>query len=297
VGEVTLSRRRSTRSPARTSSASRPPVGIATHTRIRATFSMVAASCSPVGTLELLYRGASVGGGLRGGSSARDNGEFPEQAAASRPRWGSGRAGQESGRWAIPHATRRIVSTGRSSADWRASAAAALRIDVRSAGAGTCGWLVGTDPLGSDGDGVAASERIALLQVPHGRRDNQAGRAVDRAKETPFPGIPRAPRSAHICSSFSTCQRFLPLGPDSLGHARRLLIRLDPCSGLPHMKVSVYGCPSENNSVTWEYMDEMMKNDLRAKDRPVPKDWVLKNNTFPLVFSSKYSIHYSHFIR
>lgn len=54
---------------------------------------------------------------------------------------------------------------------------------------------------------------------------------------------------------------------------RRLLIRLDPCSGLPHMKVSVYGCPSDGNLVTWEYMDEVMKNDLRAADRPVPKDW------------------------
>ena len=85
------------------------------------------------------------------------------------------------------------------------------------------------------------------------------------------------------------------MGPDSLGHASRLLIRLDPCSGLPHMKVSVYGCPSENNSVTWEYMDDMMKNDLRAKDRPVPKDWVLKNDTFSLVFFIKFSIHYSHF--
>jgi hypothetical protein len=64
----------------------------------------------------------------------------------------------------------------------------------------------------------------------------------------------------------------------------RLLIRLDPCSGLPHLKVSVYGCPSEGHQVTWEYMDEVMQNDLRAAGRPVPKAWVMSYLPHRLLF-------------
>jgi hypothetical protein len=39
----------------------------------------------------------------------------------------------------------------------------------------------------------------------------------------------------------------------------RLSLRLEPCIGKPHMKASVYGCPSDGAPVVWEYMNDQMK--------------------------------------
>eukprot|EP00961_Rhodomonas_salina_P235238 3179394-Rhodomonas_salina.2 len=58
----------------------------------------------------------------------------------------------------------------------------------------------------------------------------------------------------------------------------RLLVKLDPCSGTPHLKVSgplsasarVYGCPSDGHHVNWEFQSELARNDLRARNEPVP---------------------------
>eukprot|EP00294_Goniomonas_avonlea_P003381 CAMPEP_0114555330 /NCGR_PEP_ID=MMETSP0114-20121206/8691_1 /TAXON_ID=31324 /ORGANISM="Goniomonas sp, Strain m" /LENGTH=495 /DNA_ID=CAMNT_0001740447 /DNA_START=22 /DNA_END=1509 /DNA_ORIENTATION=- len=52
----------------------------------------------------------------------------------------------------------------------------------------------------------------------------------------------------------------------------KLLIRLDPCTGYPHLKVSVYGCPSEYKTV-YEFMSTKMRNDAVISKKPVPKDW------------------------
>lgn len=32
----------------------------------------------------------------------------------------------------------------------------------------------------------------------------------------------------------------------------KLLVRVDPCQGMPHIKMSVYGCPSDGNRVVYE---------------------------------------------
>jgi hypothetical protein len=40
----------------------------------------------------------------------------------------------------------------------------------------------------------------------------------------------------------------------------RLSLRVEPCLGKPHMKVSVYGCPSDGARVVWEYMNAPMKS-------------------------------------
>jgi hypothetical protein len=53
----------------------------------------------------------------------------------------------------------------------------------------------------------------------------------------------------------------------------KLYIRLEPCVGMPHLQVSVYGCPSDGNVVNWEYMSERARTDLRAQGQPMPADW------------------------
>jgi hypothetical protein len=53
----------------------------------------------------------------------------------------------------------------------------------------------------------------------------------------------------------------------------KLILRLEPCVGKPHMQVSVYGCPSEGGRVVWEYMSPKMRNDLVTQGKSVPKDW------------------------
>jgi len=53
----------------------------------------------------------------------------------------------------------------------------------------------------------------------------------------------------------------------------KLILRLEPCVGKPHLRVSVYGCPSEGGRVVWEYMSPKMKNDLIAQGKSVPTEW------------------------
>ena len=53
----------------------------------------------------------------------------------------------------------------------------------------------------------------------------------------------------------------------------RFNVRLEPCAGLPHMAVSVYGCPSEGHQVNWEFMSTQMRNDLRTSGKRLPPLW------------------------
>lgn len=46
----------------------------------------------------------------------------------------------------------------------------------------------------------------------------------------------------------------------------RLSLRVEPCIGKPHMKVSVYGCPSDGSRVVWEYMNVQMKGAYTTKE-------------------------------
>ena len=45
----------------------------------------------------------------------------------------------------------------------------------------------------------------------------------------------------------------------------RLALRLEPCVGKPHLRASVYGCPSEGARSVWEYMSPKMRADLVAQ--------------------------------
>ncbi len=47
----------------------------------------------------------------------------------------------------------------------------------------------------------------------------------------------------------------------------RLSIRVEPCIGKPHMKASVYGCPSDGAPIVWEYMNDQMKGLRSWKNR------------------------------
>ena len=53
----------------------------------------------------------------------------------------------------------------------------------------------------------------------------------------------------------------------------KLYVRLEPCTGMPHLQVSVYGCPSEGHQVNWEFQDQLMRNDLLTMGRKVPLQW------------------------
>ena len=53
----------------------------------------------------------------------------------------------------------------------------------------------------------------------------------------------------------------------------KLYIRLEPCIGMPHLRVSVYGCPADGHAVNWEYMGERARLDLKAQGKPVPDEW------------------------
>ena len=53
----------------------------------------------------------------------------------------------------------------------------------------------------------------------------------------------------------------------------KVYFRLEPCAGVPHMRASVYGCPSDGNLINWEYQSDKARNDLRVKGEKVPADW------------------------
>ena len=53
----------------------------------------------------------------------------------------------------------------------------------------------------------------------------------------------------------------------------KLILRLEPCVGKPHLQVSVYGCPSDGGRVVWEYMAPKMRSDLVAQGKSLPADW------------------------
>ena len=74
--------------------------------------------------------------------------------------------------------------------------------------------------------------------------------------------------------------------------APKLHVRLDPCAGLPHMRVSVYGCPSEGHPVNWEFQNMLMRNDLRATGRRVPPEWEWPGDLETLSFDATHKTFY-----
>ena len=72
----------------------------------------------------------------------------------------------------------------------------------------------------------------------------------------------------------------------------KLYVRLEPCAGLPHLRVSVYGCPSEGHHVNWEFQNTLMRNDLRASGRRVPPEWEWAGDLETLSFDATHKTFY-----
>jgi hypothetical protein len=53
----------------------------------------------------------------------------------------------------------------------------------------------------------------------------------------------------------------------------KLHIRLTPCSGTPHLRASVHGCPSQGHLVNFEFQNTKSRNDMIAKNLTVPPMW------------------------
>ena len=72
----------------------------------------------------------------------------------------------------------------------------------------------------------------------------------------------------------------------------KLYVRLEPCTGLPHLKASVYGCPSEGHTVNWEFQNGLMRNDLRSMGRRVPPEWEWPGDLETLDFDATHKTFY-----
>jgi len=53
----------------------------------------------------------------------------------------------------------------------------------------------------------------------------------------------------------------------------KLFVHLQPCTGTPHLRASVHGCPSDGATVNWEYQSSQARTDLLAKGEEVTPEW------------------------
>ena len=53
----------------------------------------------------------------------------------------------------------------------------------------------------------------------------------------------------------------------------KLFVHLQPCTGTPHLRASVHGCPSDGATVNWEYQSAQARTDLLAKGEKVTPEW------------------------
>jgi len=103
----------------------------------------------------------------------------------------------------------------------------------------------------------------------------QQGMAAAPVKMTPI--LSEQMISSVVKGRDTTCYVYAMDGPTTKAavywDAPKLYVRLEPCTGLPHMEVSVYGCPSAGHQVNWEFQNQLMRNDLRSMGRRVPPAW------------------------
>jgi len=71
-----------------------------------------------------------------------------------------------------------------------------------------------------------------------------------------------------------------------------LVLRLEPCVGRPHLKASVYGCPSAGGRVVWEYMSEKMKGDIIAQGKELPEKWQWVGDAESLIIDITHRTYY-----
>ncbi|EKX44593.1 hypothetical protein GUITHDRAFT_139538 [Guillardia theta CCMP2712] len=68
----------------------------------------------------------------------------------------------------------------------------------------------------------------------------------------------------------------------------KLYIRLEPCQGVPHTRVSVSGCPNQGSAVNWDFQSSLMRNDLMVQGSPVPPAWEWPGDTEALDIELSY---------
>jgi hypothetical protein len=59
----------------------------------------------------------------------------------------------------------------------------------------------------------------------------------------------------------------------------KLFVRLQPCTGTPHLRASVHGCPSDGHIINFEFQNTKSRNDMLAKNLTVPPQWEWMGDT------------------
>ena len=88
---------------------------------------------------------------------------------------------------------------------------------------------------------------------------------------------------ASLEANATTCYHFA-LDPNTTREVvywpmAKLHVRLSPCSGTPHLRASVHGCPSEGHVVNFEFQNTKSRNDMKAKNMTVPPQWEWMGDT------------------
>uniref|UniRef100_A0A7S4KE26 Pherophorin domain-containing protein n=1 Tax=Guillardia theta TaxID=55529 RepID=A0A7S4KE26_GUITH len=131
---------------------------------------------------------------------------------------------------------------------------------------------------------LASSGVIGIVQLPLSS-PGQAG----------FPGVLNGPGKT-VCYNFSLTDS--QVREVVWWTSPRVAFYLEPCAGKPHMKISVYGCPSQGAFAVWDYMSQPMAADLSTQGKPVPPSWEWVGDVESLVLElthKTYFVEISHF--
>mmetsp|Transcript_1937 Transcript_1937/g.3094 ORF Transcript_1937/g.3094 Transcript_1937/m.3094 type:complete len:726 (+) Transcript_1937:22-2199(+) len=101
--------------------------------------------------------------------------------------------------------------------------------------------------------------------------------AAQPLSPTPFPIQSDVTVEGSLAPNQTVCYQF-SLDADATREVvywqqAKLYLRLEPCAGIPHMKASVWGCPSQGHVTNWEYQSDRSRNDLRAAGQKIPDLW------------------------
>lgn len=100
---------------------------------------------------------------------------------------------------------------------------------------------------------------------------------------TPLPIYSGTPIHASLAPNETVCYHFA-LDPNTTREvvywpAAKLHVRLTPCTGTPHLRASVHGCPSEGHVVNFEFQNTKSRNDMLANNVTVAPMWEWMGDT------------------
>jgi len=100
---------------------------------------------------------------------------------------------------------------------------------------------------------------------------------------TPQPIYSAVPIHASLAPNGTVCYHFA-LDPNTTREvvywpAAKLHVRLTPCTGTPHLRASVHGCPSNGHVVNFEFQNTKSRNDMLAKNMTVAPMWEWMGDT------------------